>query len=322
MSITIQKKGIQTTIQDLGRNGFRKFGINPNGAMDKTATRLINILQENKEKEAILEMHFPAPEIKFNENAIFALGGANFAAKLNDKRIENWQIHYAEKDSVLKFTDKIKGNRCYLSVKGGFKVEKWLESSSTNLTAEIGGFDGRMLEKDDTIFFNSKFKFQISKPKQKIARSIIPRYSKFPTLRFISGAEFSELTALSELNFLDENFKISKNSNRMGFQFDGKPLHLLNELELVSSAVDFGTIQLLPNGQLVILMADHQTTGGYPRIGQIIEKDLPLIAQLGAGDAVGFQKISIEDAEKIKIQFEKDLSFLKMGVKFNNNANN
>ena len=160
-----------TTVQDLGRNGFRRFGINPNGAMDKTAARLINILLGNNETEAVIEMHFPAPEILFEEEAIFALGGANFGAKLNDETIENWKIHFAESGSVLKFTEKIFGNRCYLAVKGGFKIEKWLGSASTNLTANIGGFDGRKLEKGDRIDFNQNPK---SKPQN-------TKHSKFQT---------------------------------------------------------------------------------------------------------------------------------------------
>ncbi len=317
MSIFINRAGILDTFQDLGRNGFRKFGINSNGAMDKTAVRLINILLGNGENEAVLEMHFPAPEIKFEADTAFAIGGADFGAELNNKPIENWQIQTAAKDSVLKFTENSLGNRCYLSIKNGFTLKKWLESSSTNLTAEIGGYEGRKLQKGDKIPFNSKLQTLNSKLQLKIARSIIPFYSKFPTVRIIKGAEYQDLTALSEQQFLSNDFSISANSNRMGFRLEGKPLHLLNDKELVSTAVNFGTLQLLPDGQTIILMADHQTTGGYPRIAHIIEPDLPLAAQLGVGDGIGFHIISLEEAENLKVEFEKDLSFLKMGVRFN-----
>src|SRR5688572_13279782 len=145
MSILFQTTGLLTTIQDLGRNGFRRFGINPNGAMDKTAVRLINILLGNDETEAAIETHFPAPEILFEEDAVIALGGADFGAKLNENPIENWRIVVAEKGSLLKFGKKIFGNRAYLAVRGGLKIEKWLGSASTNLTANIGGFEGRAL---------------------------------------------------------------------------------------------------------------------------------------------------------------------------------
>ncbi len=163
MSILIQKSGLLSTIQDLGRTGFRRFGINPNGAMDKTAVRLINILIGNDETKAVLEMHFPAPEFLFEEGTIVALGGADFGAKLDDKLIENWRPYFIEKNQTLNFTKKVFGNRAYLSIKGGFKIEKWLRSASTNLTAEIGGFEGRSLQKNDRLIFNLRFKIQDSR---------------------------------------------------------------------------------------------------------------------------------------------------------------
>jgi len=321
MSIIIQKSGILSTIQDLGRTGFRRFGINPNGAMDKTAVRLINILLDNDEAEAVLEIHFPAPGILFEEDALIALGGAEFGAKFDDKPIENWRPYFIEKNQTLIFTKKVFGNRTYLSIKGGFKIEKWLGSASTNLIAEIGGFEGRSLQKNDRLIFNSRFKIQDSrfriqdsKPLYKISKDLIPRYSSFPIVRVIAGAEYEQMTALSERNFLKQNFTIDTDSNRMGFRLNGEPLYLLDKIELVSSAVDFGTIQLLPDGQLIILMADHQTSGGYPRVAHVISTDLPILAQLGAHDKVGFEIISEREAEDLTLEFERDLNWLRIGV--------
>ncbi len=168
MSILIQKSGLLSTIQDLGRMGFRRFGINPNGAMDKTAVRLINILLGNDENEDVLEVHFPAPKILFEEDTIVALGGADFGARLDDESIENWRPYFIKKNQTLIFTKKIFGNRAYLSIKGGFKIEKWLGSASTNLIAEIGGFQGRSLQKNDRLIFNSGFKIPNSNSEFKI----------------------------------------------------------------------------------------------------------------------------------------------------------
>lgn len=318
MCLLIKKEGLFSTIQDTGRNNFRRFGINPNGAMDKTAARLINILLGNDENESVIEMHFPAPEIVFEENAVFALGGADFGAKFGDEEIENWRIYFAPSGSVLKFTEKVFGNRCYLAVKGGFKIEQWLGSASTNLTAKTGGFNGEKLKTNDRIFFNQKAGLKTQNSTFKISNNLLPFYSRFPTVRIIKGAEFENLTAISERDFLNETFTISKNSNRMGFRLEGKPIYLLEKIELVSSAVDFGTIQLLPDGQIIILMADHQTTGGYPRLGNISSIDLPLAAQLGANDKIGFHLISVAEAENLLLEFERDLNFLKIGSKFAN----
>lgn len=317
MGVFIEKSGVLTTIQDLGRTGFRRFGINPNGAMDRTAARLINVLLGNDDAEAVLEMHFPAPKLFFEEAAIIALGGADFGAKIDDKSIENWRPYQIEKNQTLCFTAKFSGNRAYLTVKGGFKINRWLKSTSTNLTAEIGGFEGRTLRKNDRLFFNSAFQIADSRFKYKISRSLTPRYSSFPTVRVVAGAEFERLTGLSEQNFLKQNYTITLDSDRMGFRLQSEPLYLLNKTELVSSAVDFGTIQLLPNGQQIILMADHQISGGYPRIAHVVSKDLPVLAQLGAGDKVNFELISLQEAEDLMLEFERDLNLLRIGVNSN-----
>jgi antagonist of KipI len=314
MSILVEKSGVLSTIQDLGRTGFRRFGINPNGAMDARAARLINILLGNDETEAILEMHFPAPRILFEEAAIIALGGADFAAKINDESIENWRPYFVDKNQTLNFTKKLAGNRAYLSVKNGFAIEKWLGSASTNLVAEIGGFRGRSLLKDDRLFFNSKLGTQNSKFPYKISRNLIPHYSSFPTIRVIAGAEHTKLTEESKKIFESAIYAVGLNSNRMGFRLNGEKLKLNRKFEMVSTAVAFGTIQLLPDGQIIILMADHQTSGGYPRIAHVAFVDLPVLAQLGAGDKVNFKLISLEEAEDLTLEFEKDLNLLKIAL--------
>ncbi len=315
MSIFVQKEGILSTVQDLGRIGFRHLGINPNGAMDKIAARLINVLLGNNENEAVLEMHFPAVKIFFEKDVGFALGGADFGAQLNNKNLENWKYYFAEKGSVLKFTKKVFGNRVYFSVRGGFEIEKWLGSSSTNLLAGVGGFSGRKLQNGDRLNFRRKMIDKKPENNYKLSNSIIPFYSRFPTVRVVAGAEFKFITAESEEVFSRKSFAITQNSNRMGFRLKGVPLALSRRKELVSSAVNFGTIQLLPDGQMIILMADHQTSGGYPRIANICEIDLPLVAQLGGGDTISFHIVSLEEAENLVLQREFELNYLKLGIK-------
>jgi antagonist of KipI len=319
MSFLFLTDSLLTTVQDLGRNGFRALGINPNGVMDRAAIRLINILLGNSENEAVLEIHFPAPKILFETDAVIALGGADFGARIDETFVENWQTIWIKKGQTLSFTRKMWGNRLYLSVRGGFKIEDWLNSESTNLKAKVGGFEGRKLQKNDRI----SFKNQRSKTKDqrsiKISRHFLP-YHQSHKIRFIEGAEFGLLTPLSSENLLRQTFTISQNSDRMGYRLQSEPLYLLHDKELVSSAVSFGTIQLLPNGQLIILMADHQTTGGYPRTGNVAAVDLPILAQMGANDEVEFEQISLEAAENLAVKFEKDLDYLKCGIRFNNES--
>jgi antagonist of KipI len=322
MSITFLTNSILTTVQDLGRRGGRRYGINPGGAMDTRAVRLINILLSNDENEAAIEMHFPAPQIRFDRDAVFALGGAEFGAALDDEPVDNWRPVFAPRGSVLKFTEKSAGTRCYLAVEGGFAIDKWLGSAATNLKAGVGGFKGRALKKDDRIEVrrqeteNGSLVTHRSPSRYRVSRSLIPRYNAFPTVRVIPGAEYELLDQETRHGFTAQSFKVGLQSDRMGFRLAGRPLELKKEHEFISSAVSFGTIQLLPDGQLIILMADHQTTGGYPRLAHIISEDLPLVGQLGANDGIGFHIVDIDEAEKLMDDFERELALLKLGVKW------
>ncbi|HEY8560667.1 MAG TPA: biotin-dependent carboxyltransferase family protein [Pyrinomonadaceae bacterium] len=316
MSILLVKPGILTTVQDTGRNGFRRFGINQNGAMDRAAARLINSLLGNDETAPVLEMHFPAPEILFEEPVRFALGGADFAAELDGAKLDNWKIFRAEKNSVLKFARKSFGSRAYLAVKGGLRVGRWLGSASTNLKAKIGGFEGRKLQTGDRIHFESDVPDGEPKFGRRVSNSLIPFYAGFPRVRVVAGAEFELLTAESRRVFTYENFTITPDSDRMGFRLAGTALSLLENNPMLSSAVSYGTIQLLPGGQMIVLMADHQTTGGYPRIANVATVDLPLLAQLGGLDKVSFHRISSAEAESLSLKFERDLNFLKIAAAF------
>lgn len=315
MTILIEKPGILTTVQNLGRHGYRRFGINPGGVMDRTATVLINTLLGNELSSPVMEMHFPAARVAFEHDTIFALGGADLQPEMSGVAIENWRPITARQGDVLTFTGKASGERTYLAVAGGLTVDEWLGSSSTNLTAKIGGHEGRKLEAGDRIACPA------SSPRSrigmfKVSPSLVPRYSRFPTVRVIAGGEFDKLDKNGRRTLVSEDFLISNNSNRMGFRLKGVPISLTEPLEMISSAVDFGTIQLLPDGQLIVLMADHQTAGGYPRIAHVISQDLPLLAQLGANDKVAFHLVDMEHAESIADQFEQDLSFFRVGCRF------
>jgi len=320
MGLLFIKSGILTTVQDLGRTRFRRFGVNPAGAMDQAAARLINLLIGNDESNAVIEMHCPAPEIVFETPAVAAIGGASFSPALDGTPLENWRAFSAKPGSVLRFGNKISGNRAYLAIQGGIKADIWLESSSTSLTAGIGGYKGKRLESGARIEFSNAPDVQRRLLKPRIAPSLIPRYSPFPTVRIIPGAEFNYLEPEDRHLLETENFTISNNSDRMGFRLAGRPIGFSRPLEIVSSAVTFGTVQLLPDGQLIVLMADHQTAGGYPRIAHVVTPDLPLMAQLGTNDKVAFHLIDISRAEALAVEFERELNFFRVGCKFQTNS--
>lgn len=311
----INKSGILSTIQDSGRVGYASIGINPTGVMDKYASRLANILLNNQENEAVLEIHFPSPEILFEENCIIAIGGANFSPFLNNKPINNWQRIAIKIGNILKFKKKSTGERAYIAFAGGLSIEPILGSASTNLLANFGG---KKIVNGDRIVLNNAAHFL--KNNIGLATKLQPNYQyNLPKIRITTSKEFNYLENASKQNTDNQVFKITNESNRMGYRLNSEPLKLASPIELLSSGITFGTIQLLPNGQLIVLMADHQTTGGYPRIGSVISVDLPILAQMGANQTFKFKIISIAEAEQLLVTQEKTFQQLKLSIKQHEN---
>jgi antagonist of KipI len=316
MSLKILKAGMLDSIQDVGRYGYQHVGINPTGCMDQYAAAISNILAGNNISDAVIEMHFPAPVIYFNSPALIALSGADFGATINGKNIPINQPLLINKDCTLQFNLPSEKSRCYLSLNGGFKITKWLGSNSTNLKAMAGGFSGRKLLKDDVIelnlnrdsFLPADIDFKIL-PWKANENFGIADENDFLVL---PGGEWDWLDTTSQEKFLKNPFYISHNSDRMGYRLDSEPLHSSVKSELVSSGVSYGTIQLLPDGQLIILMADHQTTGGYPRLGNIISTQLPALAQMKTGDKIQFRLTSHQAAENFILKQQQHLLQLQI----------
>ncbi len=318
MSICIIKPGLLDTIQDLGRYGYGSLGINCGGAMDRYAAQLANILVGNQPYEAVIEIHFPGPQILFEQNALVSITGADFAPSLNDETLPLWQPILIRKNTILHFPKLQWGARCYIAIHGGFCVDEWLNSYSTNLKAGAGGYEGRKLDKGDelvskesTIYFPGWMK--AGKDAHRLHwRADVGSVYQFPNeIHFIEGNEMKALTATSGDELLQNNFTIHPFSDRMGYRLKGSTLHFSHTTELVSTGVSFGTIQLLPDGELIILMADHQTTGGYPRLGHVISAHLPKLAQLRPSDCVQFTKTTIENAEALLFAQQKELCILQ-----------
>jgi len=308
------------TIQDPGRFGYQQAGINPTGTMDKYAATIANILVGNDPGEAVIEIHFPAPTIFFEQPAMIALSGADFDASINGNPIPINHPVIVNKNTTLQFHSLKNKSRSYLAVNGGMKIAEWLNSYSTNLKAEAGGFCGRKLLKDDIITLNSEpGPYNLT---DKDDLKILPwkaneDFGIDSTLELmaVKGSEWDWLDKPSQEKFLKNPFFISHNSDRMGYRLASEPLHSAINTELVSSAVSFGTIQLLPDGQLIILMADHQTTGGYPRLGNIISVHLPILAQMNAADKIHFNFTDHQTAENLILKRQQHLMQLEIACK-------
>jgi antagonist of KipI len=318
MSLSIIKPGILDTIQDSGRNGYGKWGINPGGAMDSFASEISNMLVGNAVGEAVLEIHFPGPQILFEQNALIAITGADFSPTLNDQAIPLWQPVVIRKNTVLHFPRLINGARCYLSVHGGFLLDKWLNSYSTNLKAGAGGFQGQALKQGDELNLRESSIYFAAFLKEDQYLRVLPwkadiseTYRHLHEIYIIKGHEWNQLVETSQSHFFDSIFIIHPSSDRMGYHLKGIDLELRQRMELLSSAVSFGTVQLLPTGQLIVLMADHQTTGGYPRIGHVISAHLAKLAQLRPCDAVQFKLVDAAVAEDLLLSRNRQMAILQ-----------
>jgi antagonist of KipI len=319
MAVKIIKSGVLETIQDMGRFGGADWGINPGGAMDSYAMRVANFLTGNSKKEAVIEFHFPAMTVRFEKDCMIALTGADFSPNLNDQPAEMWKPLLIKAGTVLSFSKKTWGERCYLAISDGFQVENWLGSCSTNQKIKAGGFQGRKLITGDKIDYQNTEKvysgFQNTALPWKVNTARV--YENQAEIHFIEGTEFKWLTSEQQKMLFNSGFTIDPASDRMGFYLNHPELKTEKKPELLSSAVGFGTIQLLPDGKLLVLMADHQTTGGYPKIGNIIAAHLPKFSQLRPNQPFRLKKISIEEAENSLFSLEQDLEIIENSCKTN-----
>jgi antagonist of KipI len=320
MSLTIIKAGILDTIQDTGRYGFQHLGINRGGAMDRFSAQLSNCLLGKEMDAPVIELHFPASAIQFEKSAIICISGADFSPVIDNKTIPLHGAVVVNKGALLQFKKVRSGARCYLSILQNLHLKKWLDSFSTNLKGEAGGFEGRALKTGDAMRFDEIPAVNNYLPAQNC--HVLPWKAEpfeetlTDEIEVIEGQEWNWLNKEDQLLFANNSFTISNNADRMGYRLKGFELTLKEQRQLISSGVSFGTIQLLPNGQLIVLMADHQTTGGYPRIANVISAHLPALAQMRPKDEFKFRLTDTARAEQKLLQQHKYLLSIQYASSF------
>lgn len=305
------------TVQDVGRYGYQHIGINPGGAMDRIALRAANALAGNNPNEGALEMHFPASSFLFESDALIALSGGDFTATIDGRVLPLNKPVLVAARALLHFKSPVWGARCYMAVRGGFDVQPWLGSYSTHLKAGAGGFHGRALQKNDLLPLRLKtdYSTQLAHKDFEVLPWMLYTQSLYTTdhLRITAGSEFTRLEDIDQL--LTHQFNCSRHCDRMGYRLEGVALKHNKEGELLSSGVTRGTIQLMPDGQMIILTADHQTTGGYPRIAHVISADLPSLAQHRSYQPLHFQLLHVNDAIKLRYEQSQHLHMLENACK-------
>jgi len=283
--IEVLQGGILTTVQDLGRYGYQKFGIPVSGVMDTESYMLANKLTGNDNNEAVLEMTVFGGSYKFTDKTIFALTGANMNPTLNGGRIRNYKTYYSEAGDILSLGSAKTGCRCYLAVAGGIDVPPEMNSRSTYRPCGIGGFKGRELRKGDILPIGNNCN------EIEFGEYTVQKYNSKVTVRVIPGPQDDLFTVAGAEEFYSSEYTVSKLSDRMGIRLDGPAVESINGTDIISDATVFGSIQITNAGKPVILMADRQTTGGYAKIATVVSDDLPLLAQAMPGDRIRFIRI-------------------------------
>jgi len=311
MTITVIKPGMLSSFQDMGRHGAQHLGIPVSGAMDTRAHRLANALAGNAAQEATLEITLTGPVLRFETPTCMALAGALLSPAINGEPIPNNRPLIIRKGDILSFGVRQAGARAYLAVHGGYDLPPVMGSRSTFLGGGFGGLHGRALRKGDVIPLLSPLP---ESGLDSLARTLNDMRIYLPaivgiasreTLRLLRSHHTPLFTEQSLKTLLSTPFRISPNSERMGYRLQGPRLSMHEPAQLLSEPTSFGSIQVPADGNPIILMADRQSTGGYPKIAHVAAIDVPQVAQGLPGDTLRFREISLEEAQSEDVRREQ-----------------
>lgn len=305
--INVISPGFQTTVQDLGRYGFAHLGVSASGAADPVSLRIGNLLLGNPQNAAALELTLVGGEYQFESGCVFALTGSDFGATLDGQEIPLWSSVKAQAGQILRSGSTRSGARCYLCIGGGINTRRVLGSFSTHVMTSIGGFCGRPLRGGDRVRFLGQVGDAPFRP-QRLKKAVIHQLMHRSVIRVTHGPQadlFSdEVTAL----FTTAVYHVTEETNRMGLRLTGSVLKQERAAEMVTEGVALGAVQIPPSGEPILLFVEHQTTGGYPKIANVVSADIHILGQLRPRDSVRFEFISFERAHELLLRQEAMIS--------------
>jgi antagonist of KipI len=281
--IRVVKPGMLSTIQDRGRWGYQTFGVSVSGPMDMLSHGLANRLLGNAEDAATIEVTLLGPELEFGIDATIVVTGAQFELRLDGQEIDPLVTHRITAGARLRFGPRRRGARAYLGVAGGIQVPPVLGSRATHLVSGMGGLDGRALRAGDVLPISPAPAGDV----RRVPRVPLPQGAA--RVRVVPGPDQERFTAAAMAALTGTRYAITPESDRMGYRLKGQALERCAESEIISDATAVGALQVPASGQPILLMADRQTAGGYPRIATVITADLPAAGQLAPGDSIEFQ---------------------------------
>ena len=308
-TIQVQSPGLFTTVQDLGRPGFGAIGLSPSGAADPISLRLGNSLVSNNHGAAALEMTLIGGSFLFPEGGTIALAGSDFNATLNDQAVAPWKAVKISAGQVLRLGPTRTGARCYLCVQGGVEVKSFLGTASTHILSGLGGLEGRALRKGDVLHIGPETTtFQERNISPQFLQRLFPR----KTLRVTPGPQSDWFPEPSQHLFYSNTYRVTEDSNRMGLRLEGAPIPPHSKGQMITEGVSLGAVQIPDGGQPILLFVEQQTTGGYPKIANVISADLASIGQLRPRDEVRFEKIDMQSARILFKEQEEILTSVEL----------
>lgn len=313
-TIEIIKPGLFTTVQDLGRWGFQRFGMSVAGAMDHFALRVANLLVDANEDEAVLEITMMGPEIKFNCDEVIAVTGADMQPLLNGKPVPMWTSVHVKMDDILSFKGLKAGLRSYIGFSRGIDVPIIMNSKSTFTRGKIGGFEGRKLEAGDTIELGNRL---LPDSGSYLPQKYSMEYKTENTIRVVLGPQNDYFTDEAIKVFSTSEYTITSEADRMGYRLEGPKIEHNESADIISDGIVFGSVQVPGHGSPILMMADRQTTGGYTKIATVITPDLSVLGQMVPGNKLKFEIIDIDEAQKIYIDSENKLKEIAEFIKDN-----
>jgi antagonist of KipI len=303
--IQVQTPGLLTTVQDLGREGFGPLGVSPSGAADAVSLRLGNRLVGNPEGAAGLEMTLLGGTFVFPQGAVIALTGSDFGATLDSAAASLWRSIEVKPGQTLRVGSTRSGARCYLCVQGGIVVKPLLGSASTHLLSGLGGYQGRALLKGDVLQVAlTTAPFQ----KNTIAPRAVEQLAPRKLLRVTPGPQTETFPEASRRRFYAGTYRVAEDSNRMGLRLEGPAIAHDSSGEMITEGVSLGAVQITSGGSPIILFVEQQTTGGYPKIANVISADFHSLGQLRPRDEIRFELVNWEAARSLLTEQEKLLA--------------
>ena len=303
--IQVQEPGLFTTVQDLGREGFAAIGVSASGAADAVSLRLGNRLVGNDEGAAGLEMTLLGGTFVFPERALLALTGSDFDAALDGKPVELRSSFEAKAGQTLRLGPTRTGARCYLCVQGGIRVELFLGSASTHVLSGLGGHEGRALRKGDALKIGAE---SGAIHERRLSARALNELQPRKVLRVTEGPQSDWFSESARRLFYESRYRVAEESNRMGIRLEGAIVPVPSGGEMISEGVSLGAIQVPEGGKPIILSVEQQTTGGYPKIANVISVDFHSLGQLRPRDEIRFERVDWETARSLLIEQEKLLA--------------